>query len=164
KGRPITPAELAQLFNAVRSRHMMMFLLIASNTLARPAATLDLRPAQFDSTHALLDLNPPDREQNKKYRPIVPGTPTLFPWLELPVGPGERYVSHRTKPIRSILHAWRITRDAAGLDERVTPYSIRHGMARELRKRRVPTEQIKLFLGHLPSGSDATTSIYAPYE
>jgi hypothetical protein len=37
-------------------------------------------------------------------------------------------------------------------------------MARELRKRRVPTEQIKLFLGHLPSGSDATTSIYAPYE
>ena len=33
-----------------------------------------------------------------------------------------------------------------------------------MRKRRVPTEQISLFLGHLPSGSDATTSIYAPYE
>lgn len=46
----------------------------------------------------------------------------------------------------------------------MTPYSIRHGMARELRKRRVPTEQIKLILGHLPSGSDATTSIYAPYD
>ena len=28
----------------------------------------------------------------------------------------------------------------------------------------LPTEQIKIFLGHLPSGSDATTSIYAPYE
>ena len=37
-------------------------------------------------------------------------------------------------------------------------------MARELRERRVPTEQISLFLGHLPKGSDATTSIYAPYE
>ena len=59
---------------------------------------------------------------------------------------------------------WRLARDAAGLDERVTPYSIRHGMARELRKRRVPTEQIKVFLGRLPSGSDATTSIYAPCE
>ena len=37
-------------------------------------------------------------------------------------------------------------------------------MARELRKRGIPTEQIKVFLGHPPSGSDATTSIYAPYE
>lgn len=89
KGRPITPEELARLFNAARSRHMMMFLLIASNTLARPAAILDLRPAQFDNVHCLLDLNPPDRAQNKKYRPIVPVTPTLLPWLELPVGPSD---------------------------------------------------------------------------
>jgi hypothetical protein len=37
-------------------------------------------------------------------------------------------------------------------------------MARELRKRGIQTEQIKDFLGHLPSGSDATTSIYAPHE
>jgi hypothetical protein len=33
-----------------------------------------------------------------------------------------------------------------------------------MRKRKVPTDQISLFLGHLPKGSDATTSIYAPYE
>ena len=59
---------------------------------------------------------------------------------------------------------WRITRTTAGLDQRVTPYSIRHGLAREMRKWRVPTEQISLFLGHLPDGSSATTSIYAPYE
>ncbi len=83
---------------------MMMFLLIASNTLVRPAAILDLRPAQFDQAHGLLDLNPPDRDQNKKYRPIVPVTPTLRPWLALPAGPSDRYVSHRSKAIRSILH------------------------------------------------------------
>jgi hypothetical protein len=50
------------------------------------------------------------------------------------------------------------------LDDHVTPYSIRHGMAREMRKRKVPTEQISIFLGHAPKDSDATTSIYAPYE
>jgi hypothetical protein len=33
-----------------------------------------------------------------------------------------------------------------------------------MRKQRVPTEQISLFLRHLPSGSAATTSIYAPSE
>ncbi|MBS0278738.1 MAG: hypothetical protein JSR81_14040 [Proteobacteria bacterium] len=33
-----------------------------------------------------------------------------------------------------------------------------------MRKRKVPKEQISIFLGHLPKDSDATTSIYAPYE
>ena len=37
-------------------------------------------------------------------------------------------------------------------------------MAREMRKRKVPKQQISMFLGHLPKDSDATTSIYAPYE
>ncbi len=156
KGRPISPAELARLFDAARSRHMLTFLVIAANTLARPAATLDLRPAQFDEEHKLLDLNPPGRVQNKKFRPIIPVTPTLLPWLKREVGASDRYVSYRGKAIGSILHMWRMTRDAAGLDARVTPYSIRHGLARELRKRRIPTEQISLFLGHLPDGSAAT--------
>jgi integrase len=164
KGRPITIAELAQLIDAAESRHVLVYVLIAATTLARPAAILDLRPSQYDKQHGLLNLNPPGRAQNKKHRPIVPVAPTLKPWLERAVGPSDRYVSHRGEPVGSILHAWRLTRAKAGLDERVTPYSIRHGMARELRKLRVPTEQISLFLGHLPSGSAATTSIYAPYE
>src|SRR5487761_654290 len=164
KGRPVSPNEIARLLDTARSRHMLTFLLIAANTLARPAAILDLGPAQFDDAHGLLDLNPPGRTQNKKFRPIVPVTSTLHPWLQREVGPSGRYVSYRAKPVRSILHMWRLTRAAAGLDERVTPYSIRHGLAREMRKRRVPTEQISLFLGHVPHGSAATTSIYAPYE
>ena len=162
KGRPVSPGEIARLLDAARSRHMLTFLLIAANTLARPAAILDLQPAQFDADHCLLDLNPPGRVQNKKFRPILPVTPTLLPWLQRDVGSSGRYVSYRNKPVQSILHMWRLTRDEAGLDRRVTPYSIRHGLARELRKRRVPTEQISLFLGNLPEGSDATTSIYAP--
>jgi integrase len=164
KGRPVSPEEIARLLDAARSRHMLIFLLIAANTLARPAAILDLGPAQFDEAHDLLDLNPPGRTQNKKYRPIVQVTPTLLPWLRREVGPSGRYISYRNKGSRSILHMWRLTRAQAGLDKRVTPYSIRHGLAREMRKRRVPTEQISLFLGHLPDGSAATTSIYAPYE
>jgi hypothetical protein len=50
------------------------------------------------------------------------------------------------------------------LDDRVTPYSIRHGIAREMRKRKVPKGHISIFLGHLPKGSDATTSMYAPND
>jgi len=164
KGRPLSPEEMARLFDAARSRHMLTFLLIGANTLARPAAILDLTQSQFDEAHGLLDLNAAGRTQNKKFRPIVPVTPTLLPWLKRDVGPSGRYVSYRNRSVHSILHMWRLTRDEAGLDGRVTPYSLRHGMAREMRKRRVPTEQISLFLGHLPEGSAATTSIYAPYE
>ena len=164
KGRPIGPEEIAKLIDAAESWHMLMFVLIAANTLARPEAIVQLGPDQFDREHNLLDLNPAGREQNNKHRPIVPVTPTLQRFLAGETGKSCRFVSYRDKPIKEITAAWRITRAAAGLPDDVTPYSVRHGMARELRKRRVPTEQISLMLGHLPKGSDATTSIYAPYD
>jgi integrase len=163
-GRPIVPVELARLFDAAKSRHMLMYLVIASNTLARPGAILDLRGAQFDESHNRVDLNPPGRKQNKKFRPVLPATPTLLPWLRSVTEPTQRYIVYSGKAVKSVDSAWKLLRKDAGLDERVTPYSIRHGIAREMRKRKVPKEQISMFLGHLPKASDATTSIYAPYE
>jgi hypothetical protein len=163
-GRPIVPKEMALLFDAANSRHMLMYLLIATNTLARPAAVLDLRGAQYDDTHTRVDLNPPGRKQNKKHRPNLAVTPTLRAWLRTVEDPRQRYVAYGRGPIKSISTAWDSLVKDAGLDDRVTPYSIRHGMARELRKRKVPKEQISIFLGHLPRDSDATTSIYAPYD
>ncbi len=164
KGRPLSIEELSALFNAAASIHVLQYLVIACATLARPAAIIELQSAGYDAQHQLINLNPPAREQNKKFRPLLPVVPTLRPWLELSTGKSGRYVTFKDEPIRNILHAWRILRKAAKLDETVTPYSIRHTMAREMRKRRVPTEEIGLFLGHLPDGAVATTSIYAPYE
>ena len=164
KGRPIGPEEIAKLLDAASSWHSFMFVLIMANTLCRPEAALEVGPAQYDAAHHLLDLNPATREQTNKFRPIVPVGATLRPFLTKDVGPSGRYVSYRDKPIESILAAFRVLRTNAALSDDVTPYSIRHGMARELRKRRVPTEQISIVLGHLPKGSAATTSIYAPFD
>ena len=141
-----------------------VYLIIATNTLARPGAVVDLRGAQHDEAHNRIDLNPPGRRQNKKHRPVLAVTPTLKPWLQMAREPTKRYVAYGGKPIKSITTAWSLLVTGAGLDERVTPYSIRHGMAREMRKRKVPKEQISIFLGHLPKDLDATTSIYAPYD
>jgi len=163
-GRPVVPMEIARLMDAAKSRHMLAYLVIAANTLGRPAAILDLRRAQFDATHSRIDLNPPGRPQNKKFRPLLAVTPTLLPWLQMEREPTQRYVTYRRQPLKSIDTAWELLCKEAGLDDRVTPYSIRHGMAREMRKRKVPLEQISAFLGHLPKNSDATTSIYAPYD
>jgi len=164
KGRPIVPKEMALLLDAANSRHMLVYLILAMNTLGRPGAILDLRAAQFDEPHNRVDLNPPGRRQNKKHRPILAVSRTLKPWLEAVTDPRQRYVAYGRAPIKSIKTAWELLVRQAGLDERVQPYSIRHGMAREMRKRRVPGEQISCFLGHLPKNSDATTSIYAPFD
>jgi integrase len=163
-GRPIVPAEMALLMDSAKSRHALAFILIACNTLARPGAIVDMRRAQFDEPHELIDLNPPGRRQTKKFRPLLKATPTLQPWLAAVTDPRQHYVSYAGKRVDSVKTAWNNLCEDAGLDDRVTPYSIRHGMAREMRKRKVPTEQISIFLGHLPKDSDATTSIYAPYE
>jgi len=164
KGRPITLDELASLFRAAQSFHARQYLVFACATMARPGAILDIRSGGYDAAHQILSINPAGRAQNKKFRPMIPVAPTLRPWLALPTGESGVYVTYRGQPVANILATWRLMRARAGLDIEVTPYSIRHTMSRELRKRRVPTEQISLFLGHLPSGSTATTSIYAPYE
>jgi len=163
-GRPIVPKEMALLIDATNSRHMLTYLIIAITTMARPGAILDLGGAQFDREHDRVDLNPPGRKQNKKHRPILAVAPTLKPWLQAVTDPSRRYVTYGGKPVESIGTAWVNLVTESGLDSRVTPYSIRHGMGREMRKRKVPKDQISIFLGHLPKDSDATTSIYAPYE
>jgi hypothetical protein len=73
-------------------------------------------------------------------------------------------MSYGRKPIISIKYAWALLRQEAGLDERVTPYSIRRGIAREMSKRKAPIGQISIFLGYLSKDLDATTSIKAQYE
>lgn len=163
-GRPIGPTELAKLLDATCHRHLFMFILLAANTLARPGAILDLRRIQCDLLNGVLAINPPGRTQTKKRRPTVPITPTLRTWLEAENQADAFLVSYNGNRIRDIKGTWCSARRAAGLDARVTPYSIRHGIARELRKRKVPKEQISLFLGHLDNGPGSTTDIYAPFE
>ena len=43
-------------------------------------------------------------------------------------------------------------------------YSLRHTMSRELRKRRVPAEQIELMLGHAPHDPDYCSDAAAAVE
>ena len=115
-GRPIVPMELARLFDAAKSRHILTYLVIACNTLARPSAILELRGAQFDEAHRRIDLNPPGRRQNKKFRPILAVTPTLLPWLKIVTEPTQRYVAYERLPIKSINRVWELLCKEAGSD------------------------------------------------
>jgi integrase len=196
KGRPLSIEEMARLFNAVKSQHGWMLLMILCNTLCRPGAAFDLTASQRDHEHDLLVLNPAGRKQTKKYRPVVPITNTLREQLDhhenemrtLADAKGgryepklDRYVSYAGRKIRGARTLMRDLRINAGFvlegktqmfrgkeksvgDPEVNLYSIRHTMGRELRKRRVPSDEISIMLGHLPMDVKRIDLVYSPFD
>ena len=156
--RVLSLEEVGALFDAAQSEHVFMFLMVAFNTLARPGAVLDLTRFQVDFDERTIDLNPTGRRQTKKYRPIVPITDTLLPWLR--AARTDHVVSYYGRRVANIKTAFRKTRERAGLDKDVIPYTIRHTMATELRARGISLEDLAGQLGHKRPGF-GTTERYA---
>jgi hypothetical protein len=72
-------------------------------------------------------------------------------------------IAYHGRAVASIKTAFRAARDKAGLENSVSPYTIRHTMATELRKRAVPPWEVSGMLGHQSAGF-RTTEIYAKYD
>ena len=162
--RRLSIEEMGKLVGAVpaRSPHVLMFMMVMINTLSRPEAVFDLTTHQYDFGDRIIDLNPEGREQTKKYRPIVPMTDTIVPWLEA-VPKGHHVVEWAGRSIRSIGPTWIKMREAAGLDDKVVPYTIRHTMATYLTRERVRQEHVSMMLGH-GIVENKTTGIYIHYD
>ncbi len=144
--RILSVEEIAQLWDQDMGQHLRMFLLLLLSTAARPKAVLELTRFQVDLRRGLIDLNPAGRRQTKKRRPVLPLLDCLRPWVD---GAGEGHlVQYRGRPVKKINAAWRNARHAAGLDDDVVPYSIRHTIASEMQARAVPELEIAGFLGH----------------
>jgi integrase len=127
--------------------------------LARPDAVLDLGPTKVDIKRRLIKLNPEGRKQTKKYRPVVPISHTLLPWLEQ--CEGARYVLYHGKRVASIKKSFAKAVAQAGLRD-VSPYCLRHTMATELRARGVSEWEAMGMLGH--KSAARTTERYAKFR
>jgi integrase len=159
--RVLSMEEVARLLAASqRVPHLHCFCLISLNTLARPDAVFDLGPAQVDSAKRLISLNPKGRRQTKKYRPVVPISNTLLPWLEN--CEDERYVLYNGKPVASVKKSFAKAVIEAGLTA-VSPYCLRHTMATELRARAVTEWEIMGMMGH-KNAAARTTERYARFR
>ena len=77
------------------------------------------------------------------------------------LGHGPCYVLFRGKPVKSIKKSFNLAVRRAGLPREVTPYSLRHTMATELRKRKVPEWELKGIIGH-HKGVTEGYAIYGP--
>ena len=159
--RDLSMEEVARLLAAAaRVPHLLRFCLISLNTLARPDAVLDLGPEQVNMVKRQISLNPKGRRQTKKYRPVVPISDTLFPWLK--DCEGARYVLYRGKPVASIKRSFANAVAEAELTE-VTPYCLRHTMGVELCARDVPEWEAMGMMGH-KSKAARTTERYARFR
>lgn len=161
---PITPDLAAKLFDAVTERTLMTFLMLCMCTLARPGAIYDLRREQYDSDAGTLNMNPPNRRQTKKYRPILLVPPSLKPWLEAETDPKAFIVTKAGSNMKNLNASLKAVLQRANLPSNIAGYSFRHGLSRWMRKQKVPEEQIDHYLGHLPRGGAKMTRVYAPFE
>lgn len=82
KDRYLTKLELHWLLKGCIEPHIKLFILLALNTGARKGAVLDLKWPQVDMVNRLIRLNPPDREETNKKRPIVPINDRLYATLQ----------------------------------------------------------------------------------
>lgn len=171
--------ELAAFLRAVggtrRSAHLHRYVILALTTMGRPDAICELTRAQIDRDMRVIDLNPPGRRQTKKRRPVVPITDTLAAWLELWDGEDQDLslplITHRGKPVANPKRGVRATAIRARLlgagdwspERAVVPYTLRRSMARLLRTRGLPLDDIAALLGH-KSRAHSTTEIYADVD
>ena len=162
KGRPLSVEECAAWL-AASPPHFHALLFICLATGSRPEAVKELRWAQVDFDDGLLHLNPEEREQTSKRRPVVRMPARLVAYLRQIPRESDFVVSFRGKAVRRYYTALGESRTRAGLDDRVNLYSARHTVARWLRKERVPFEEVAGQLGHRVPGF-AITELYAAYS
>lgn len=157
KGRPLTLEEIGKLMRAFQRPHLRLMAVLMLATGARPAAVLELDWKQLDFVNGLIDLNPMGRVQTKKLRPVVK-MPSALHMLE----PGEgRVIQFQGKAIESARNGFRDAVKRAGLEGKVSAYSLRHSVARYMRQQGVPLEQVAAQLGHT-SRQYSITLRYAP--
>lgn len=177
-GRPLEIKEVARLFAACERPHIEAFMQIQLHTMCRPGAILDLTRSQVDFENGLIDFNPKGRRRNRKRRPILKLTSGLRETLltiereherarahHPELGAFKHYVTWKNKPVKAINRAFQVVVKNAGLrGTNVTLYSLRHTMGRELRRKRVSSEEIAMFLGHKPKNVAQATFFYAPFD
>ncbi|WP_352636720.1 tyrosine-type recombinase/integrase [Mesorhizobium sp. M0145] len=69
---------------------------------------------------------------------------------------------YKTAPVQDVKTEWRAARVAAGLDDKVNPYSLRHTAARWMRREGVSEWDTATQLGHRRPGVTERYTAYDP--
>lgn len=128
--------------------NLLRFLRMAVATWARPDAIFDMSADQWYSEARVLDLNPPDRRQTAKRRPMIPVARQFAPWLDELEG--------SWMPVTLIRSTWEKMRIAVKLPDKhgeAGEKLIRRSMSTLARRRMGEANWIQgqMMLGHVES-------------
>ena len=150
--------ELAAMFDYALTYdirdNLLRYLRAAVATWARPDAIYDIHSDNWRAKARVLQLNPANRPQTKKYRPVIPVAAQFALILDELVG---NYIS-----VNSIKHSWSKMGDEIGLPggREAGEKLIRRSMATLARRELGEADWIqgRIMLGHVKS---TTSDIYA---
>lgn len=144
----LTEEQLAAIIGyALDDAPLLRFVLAQVATLTRPEAVRAWQPAQqANLALGIIDTHPPGWQRTKKRNPMLP-IPTWYrPWLAEWIASGE------TLPVQ-MRRRWATMRRALGLPADTQPKIIRRTMATWLNAAGVPEAEVKIMLGHVPTGA-----------
>jgi integrase len=148
KVRSLTRAQFRKWFGEVRAPHARLYVRLGIATMARPSAILELQWTQIDWDHSTVNLNPPERKQTRKRRPVVPLNPETLEALHLAYeGRQSEYIIERgAEPVKSIKKAFQAASQRSGI--KVTPYMLRHTGAVWAAEAGVSMHVLAQYMGH----------------
>lgn len=177
----ITKKEAERLFNAAKIEevrtsggkwitrpnpdtvnHLVVFIALAVNTLARKGAILGLTWDRVNFETGLINLIDPTVSETNKRRAIVPMNDTLRDILSRArlIAQSDHVVEYLGKPVKDIKRAFKRCAERAGLPK-VTPHVLRHSGATWLAMAGIPIYEIARYLGH--TDIKITYRVYAKY-
>ncbi|MEM9167420.1 MAG: site-specific integrase [Planctomycetota bacterium] len=161
--RYLTPREFQRLLaECKQTPHLWLFTLLATHTMQRPGAVLELTAGQIDLERNRINFLPPGTVQSQKRRPVVPITATLRPHLHRAIenSASGHIIEWKGQPVKCVRIAFRKAAKRANLKD-VTPYTLRHTGATLAAAAGVPLRQIAGMLGH---SELRTTERYAKHS
>lgn len=133
RDRWLTRSEAARLLWAARrTPHLARFILIGLYTGTRSGAILALTWNMVDLNGGVMRRRPTGEIETNKRRPRVRLGSRLLAhlrrWKRLD-GKAARVVHYNGKPVTKLRRSWETARKRAGLDDDVTPHTLRHTRA-----------------------------------
>ena len=158
-----TDEELARLLRQDMPESLRRWILNSMATVGRPMAVAELRPAQRERAHGLINLNPAGRRQNKKFRPTVREPKQMTEWLDQwekpkgkrPMAEDQRYCPYASRSSIKTALGRACAPEKANIPK-MALYSFRHRATTVLRSAGVPKEQIDYQQGHIQEGARTT--------
>lgn len=146
--RHLTREQFRKFLAEVKAPHARLYMVIAIATCARPSAILELTWNRVNFDSELITLNPGERAQTAKRRPVVPIADYLLEPLKEAYEnrQSDRVIERGGKGLANIKKAFQAASQRSGVH--ATPYTLRHTGAVWRAEDGVPMAEIAQLMGH----------------